>query len=229
MGWEQALADASPTAMEPSGTIQKGWSFFCSWSTSLLSRLFCEFCGNFISLIHLGSQVRSELREEFWLCLEVFVAACENVHCILLGKPGCCTVIGGGWCGAEGALAGAQAWTALRKEGDAARWEHRERGDAGQAVVEATWATGARKESCGLVGGMNRFLLLCYTCAGLHLQGLKTALAAGGGQALMVPPPLWPSLIALWGSPGCCTMAAGGISWEFHLAGMKGCLLGLAN
>lgn len=30
------------------------------------------------------------------------------------------------------------------------------------------------------------------------------------------------------GSPGCDRTAAG-ISWEFHLRGMKGCLLGLVN
>lgn len=48
--------------------------------------------------------------------------------------------------------------------------EQRGRGDAGQAVVEATGATGARKESHGLVKRNEQvFTAECYTCAGLHL------------------------------------------------------------
>lgn len=106
--------------------------------------------------------------------------------------------------------------------------EHRGRGDAGQAVAEATWATGARKESHGLVRGMNSFLLLSVTLVLVcTFPGLRTATGSRWGPSSDAP--LWPSLIALWGSPGCNTMAAGGISWEFHLTGMKGCLLGLAN
>lgn len=77
---------------------------------------------------------------------------------------------------AEGALLASCVGTGMdcteegRRCSPGMRWEHRGRGDAGQAVVEATWATVAGRESRGLVRGMNSFFTSeCYTCAGLHL------------------------------------------------------------
>lgn len=226
LGQEQALADPFHTGMVPSGTIQKGWRFSCSWST-------CHFYPgcfvNFVEpyLIHLGSQVRWELRGEFWLCLEVFVGPCKSAHCILLGRAR--VLQGGGWCGAEGALPASCMGTGMDcTEGrGCSPGEHRGRGGAGQAMVEATWATGARKESCGLVKGMNSFLLLSVPLALVcTFPGLKTAPGSRWGPSSGAPL----TFVAITNcSSGCNTVSAGGISWEFHLTGMKGCLLGLAN
>lgn len=66
--------------------------------------------------------------------------------------------------------------------------EHRGRGDIGQAVVEATWATGARKESHGLVRGM-KFLFLSVTLVLVcTFLGLKTAPGSRWGLSSDAPP-----------------------------------------
>lgn len=127
-----------------------------------------------------------------------------------------------------------QAWTLLvgGREGWMQQEHHpRRRRDAGQVVAEAAGANGARTDSWEIVRGINSFLLrvLHFLCWLTPSWGWRQLLAAGGGRALIILPDLRASLTALCGSPGCDTTAAGGISWEFHLTGMKGCLLGLAN
>lgn len=148
---------------------------------SLLSRLLPEFCGNFISLIHLGRKVRWERRGEFWLCLQVFVAPRKSAHC---NPPG--ASLDAAWWQVEG---GVELKGHCTQEGrGCSPGEHRGRGDIGQAVVEAAWATGARKESHGLVRGM-KFLFLSVTLVLVcTFPGLKTVPGSRWGPSSDAPP-----------------------------------------
>lgn len=96
---------------------------------------------------------------------------------------------------AEGALLASCVGTGMdcteegRRYSPGMQWEHRGRGDAGQAVVEATWATVAGRESRGLIRGMNRFLLLSVTLVLVcTFPGLKTAAGSRWGPSSDAPP-----------------------------------------